>query len=70
VLVKPEPSIAVTRFTGTFGGTTGYTAQVVMLTLRFWMPGGRYETVTEVMCALHKALPDVDLLVDNSGGDV
>jgi small conductance mechanosensitive channel len=70
VLVKPEPSIAVTRFTGTFGGTTGYTTQVVMLTLRFWMPGGRYETVTEVMCALHKALPDVDLLVENSGGDV
>lgn len=74
VLVKPEPTVAVSRFTGTFGGTTGsntgYTAQIVMLTLRFWMPGGRYETVTEVMCALHKALPNVDLLVESSGGDI
>lgn len=74
VLVKPEPTIAVSRFAGTFGGTTGsttgYTAQIVFLTLRFWMPGGRYETVTEVMCALHKALPNVDLVVENSGGDV
>ena len=74
VLVKPEPHIAVSRFSGTFGGTTGsttgYTAQIVTLTLRFWMPGGRYETVTEVMCALHKVLPNVDLLVESSGGDV
>jgi small conductance mechanosensitive channel len=74
VLVKPEPTIAVSRFAGTFGGTTGsttgYTAQIVFLTLHFWMPGGRYETVTEVMCALHKALPNVDLVVENSGGDV
>jgi small conductance mechanosensitive channel len=74
VLVKPEPTVAVTRFTGTFGGTTGsntgYTAQIVFLTLRFWMPGGHYEIVTEVMCALHKVLPNVDLLVENSGGDI
>ncbi len=76
VLVKPEPTITVSRFAGATGGiadaATGYTGtgKTVFLTLRFWMPGGRYETVTEVMCALHKALPDVDLVVESSGGDV
>jgi small conductance mechanosensitive channel len=75
VLVKPEPTIAVSRFAGMTGafteGGTGYTGtgKTVFLTLRFWMPGGRYETVTEVMCALHTALPEVDLVVESSGGD-
>ncbi len=76
VLVKPEPTISVSRFAGVTGSiadaATGYTGtgKTVFLTLHFWMPGGRYETVTEVMCALHKALPDVDLVVESSGGDV
>lgn len=76
VLVKPEPTVAVSRFTGATGGfteaSTGYTGpgKVMFLTLRFWMPEGRYQTVTEVMCALHKALPDADLVVQSSGGDV
>jgi small-conductance mechanosensitive channel len=75
VLVKPEPTIAVSRFAGMTGGFTeggtGYTGteKTVFLTLRFWMSGGRYETVTEVMCALHTALPEVDLVVESSGGD-
>lgn len=75
VLVKPEPTIAVSRFAGTTDGFTeggtGYTGtgKTVFLTLRFWMPGGRYETVTELMCALHTALPEVDLVVESSGGD-
>ena len=76
VLVKPEPTVAVSRFTGMTGGfteaSTGYTGpgKAVFLTLRFWMPEGRYQTVTEVMCALHKALPDADLVVQSSGGDI
>lgn len=76
VLVKPEPTVAVSRFTGATGGfteaTTGYMGpgKAVFLTLRFWMTGGRYETVTEVMCALHKALPEADLVVQSSGGDI
>ncbi|HEY6541314.1 MAG TPA: mechanosensitive ion channel domain-containing protein [Ktedonobacteraceae bacterium] len=76
VLVKPEPNVAVSRFTGMTGGfteaSTGYTGpgKAVFLTLRFWMPEGRYQTVTEVMCALHKALPDADLVVQSSGGDI
>lgn len=76
VLVKPEPTVAVSRFTGVTGGfteaSTGYTGpgKAVFLTLRFWMPEGRYQTVTEVMCALHKALPDADLVVQSSGGDI
>lgn len=76
VLVKPEATIAVSRFAGMTGafteGGTGYTGtgKTVFLTLRFWMPGGRYETVTEVMCALHTALPEADLVVESSAGDV
>lgn len=76
VLVKPEPTVAVSRFEGATGpfseAGTGYmgSAKTVFLTLRFWMPEGRYQTVTEVMCALHKAFPDVDLVVQSSGGDV
>lgn len=74
VLVKPEPAIAVSNFTGTFGDTTGaasgYTGKVITLILRFWIPSGHYATVTEVMFALHKALPNVDLVVADSGGNV
>ncbi len=76
MLVKPEPTIAVSRFTGMTGGyseaSTGFTGtgKTVFLTLHFWMPSGRYETVTEVMCTLHEALPDVDLVVESSGGDI
>src|SRR5947209_7288943 len=74
VLPKPEPAIAVSNFSGTFGGTTGvssgYTGQVITLILRFWIPSGRYATVTEVMLALHKALPNVDLVIEDSGGNV
>ncbi len=74
VLVKPEPHVFVNHYAGTFGGSTGvktgYNSQIVVLTLRFWMPSGRYETVTEVMSSLHNALPSVDLLVEDSGGNV
>lgn len=74
VLVKPEPHVYVTHYSGNFAGSTGistgYTSQVVVLTLRFWIPTGRYETVTEVMSRLHTALPDVDLQVEDSGGNV
>ena len=74
VLVKPEPHIYVNRYSGAFAGATGantgYTSQVVVLTLRFWMPEGRYDTVTEVMSVLHKTMPDLDLQVEDSGGNV
>lgn len=74
VLVKPEPHVYVNHYSGAFAGATGmatgYTSQVVVLTLRFWIPAGRYETVTEVMSVLHKAMPDVDLQVEDAGGNV
>jgi small-conductance mechanosensitive channel len=74
VLVKPEPHIYISRYAGTLSGstgaTTGYTSQIIVLTLRFWIPTGRYDTVTEVMNALHNALPEVDLFVEDSGGNV
>lgn len=48
----------------------GNAGGMVVLSLRFWMPTGRYQTVTEVMSALHDALPDVDLVVEESGGNI
>jgi small-conductance mechanosensitive channel len=74
VLMKPEPAVFVSRYSGTFGGTTGsttgYNVQIVILTLRFWIATGHYTTVTEVMSALHRVLPNVDLLVEDAGGNV
>ena len=69
VLAKPEPSITISHFAGTFGGTTGtttgYTNQIVTLKLRFWFPTGQISIVNEVMCLLHKQLPNVDLTVED-----
>jgi small-conductance mechanosensitive channel len=83
VLVKPEPFVYVVHYTssataGTAGAAVGGSSDesagtaggTVVLSLRFWMPTGRYQTVTEVMSALHEALPGVDLLVEESGGNV
>ncbi len=74
VLVKPEPAVGVTNISGSFGGATGgssgYTSGVVTRTLYFWIPNGQHFTITEVMCALHKALPNMDLTVAESGGDM
>lgn len=74
VLVKPEPAIYVSRYSGTFDSATGATVsnniQMVVLTARFWIATGHYSTVTEVMSALHHALPNVDLLVEDAGGNV
>jgi small-conductance mechanosensitive channel len=83
VLVKPEPFVYVVHYTssataGTAGAAAGGSSDesagtaggMVVLNLRFWMPTGRYQTVTEVMSALHEVLPDVDLVVEESGGNV
>ena len=74
VLPKPDPVVFVTHFAGAFGGatgaTTGYTSQIVILSLRFWIPVGHHAVVTEVMSALHNALPNVDIAVEDSGGNI
>lgn len=74
VLVKPEPSVYLSRYSSTFDSTTGATASnnitLAVLSIRFWIATGHYSTVTEVMSALHHAMPNVDLLVEDAGGNV
>lgn len=60
VMVKPEPTAAL----------TGYTENNALLTVRFWIANGHLSTVSDVIYALHAALPHADVTVRESGGDV
>lgn len=76
VLVKPEPHVSVSGFTGSIAGYgytgtfSGYTGKTVTLTARFWIGRGQVSTVTEVLYALRAAMPNADLVVRESAGDV
>ncbi len=74
VMAKPEPRVAMSSMTGTVSGYTGsasgYTGKVVTLMVRFWIASGQLATVTEVMCRLRDVLPNADLVVRESAGDV
>ncbi len=60
VKLKPEPTVAL----------AGYTDKKALLTVRFWIANGQLSTVSDVVYALHAALPDADVTVRESGGDV
>jgi len=60
ILVKPEPSITL----------IGLSEKKISLDLRFWVAHGQFSAVTEVMYVLHEALPDADLTVQESAGNV
>ena len=60
VKVKPEPTVAL----------TGYTEKNALLTARFWIANGQLSTVSDVVYALHAALPYADVSIRESGGDV
>ena len=60
VLVKPEPSIYI----------SGYNASSLTLTLRFWIANRQLATVSEVMYTLRTVLPNADLAVVESAGNV
>jgi small-conductance mechanosensitive channel len=74
VLAKPEPTLTVSSFTGAVGGYTGlasgYTGKTVTLTVRFWIASRQFSVVTDVMYALRQALPNADLAVRESAGDI
>ncbi len=74
VMAKPEPRVTVSSMTGMVSGYTGsasgYTGKVVSLTVRFWIASGQLTTVTEVICRLRDSLPNADLVVRESAGDV
>lgn len=60
VMVKPEPVVTLSSMTN----------KEVVLTVRFWIANKQLSTVAEVMYALHAALPNAELTVKESAGDV
>lgn len=60
IIEKSEPTVTV----------SGITGDRVELTLRFWVANGQLVTVTNVVYALRTLLPDADLSVKETAGDV
>jgi small-conductance mechanosensitive channel len=67
VMMKPEPVLNLSAVAGSFGGTTGtlsgYSGEIITLTLSFWYPAGQDTIVSEVMHALRGILPMADLAI-------
>ena len=67
VMLKPEPTLSLSSVAGAFGSSTGtlsgYTGEIVTLSLRFWIPEGQDTIVANAMLALRNALPDADLSI-------
>jgi len=72
VMMKPEPMLSLSAVAGSFGGTTGtlsgYSGEIISLTLSFWYPAGQDTIVSEVMHALHGVLPMADLAIRGPAG--
>jgi len=67
VMIKPEPALSLSSVAGAFGNSTGtvsgYTGEIITLTLRFWIPEGGDAPIFEAMLALREALPYADLSI-------
>lgn len=67
VMIKPEPALSLSSVAGAFGSSTGtlsgYTGEIITLTLRFWIPEGQDTVVSDAMLALRIALPHADLSI-------
>jgi small conductance mechanosensitive channel len=72
VFLKPEPKLSMSSVAGAFGSSTGtvsgYTGEIVTLTLWFWIPEGQDAIVSDAMLALRDALPDADLSIREPPG--
>ncbi len=72
VMIKPEPILSLSSVAGAFGSSTGtasgYTGEIITLTLRFWIPEGGDVPVSEAMLALREALPYADLSIREPAG--
>jgi small-conductance mechanosensitive channel len=72
VMIKPEPTLSLSGVAGAFGSSTGtvsgYTGEIITLTLRFWIPEGEDAPITEAMLALREALPYADLSIREPAG--
>ena len=60
VVEKPEPTLFISNYTPT----------TITLTIRFWVNLHEPATVSDVMYTLHKTLPNAELVVKESAGDV
>jgi small conductance mechanosensitive channel len=67
VIEKPEPTLALSGIAGSFGSATGtvsgYTGEIITLTLHFWIPERQESVVSDAMIALRAALPRADLVI-------
>jgi len=72
VMIKPEPTLSLSSVAGAFGSSTGtvsgYTGEIISLTLRFWIPEGEDAPVSEAMLALREVLPYADLSIREPAG--
>ena len=72
VMLKPEPTLSLSSVAGAFGSSTGtvsgYTGEIISLTLRFWIPEGGDALVSEAMLALREVLPYADLSIREPAG--
>ena len=72
VMVKPEPTLSLSSIAGSFGSTTGtvsgYTGEIITVTLHFWTLEGQDSVVSEAITALHAALPKADLTIREPAG--
>src|SRR5260370_8047410 len=61
VMMKPEPVLNLSAVAGSFGGTTGtlsgYSGEIITLTLSFCYPAGQDTIVSEGTHALRGILP-------------
>ena len=60
VAAKPEPTVFI----------SSYTPTTIILTIHFWIAPRELSTVSDVMYTLHKTLPQAELVVKESAGDV
>ena len=72
VMVKPEPVLSLSAVAGSFGGSTGtltgYSGEIITLTLSFWYPEGQDTIISEAMHALRSVLPRADLAIRQPEG--
>ncbi|HYX51302.1 MAG TPA: mechanosensitive ion channel domain-containing protein, partial [Ktedonobacteraceae bacterium] len=72
VMIKPEPTLSLSSVAGAFGSSTGtvsgYTGEIITLTLRFWIPEEGDAPVSDAMLALRESLPYADLSIREPAG--
>jgi small-conductance mechanosensitive channel len=72
VMLKPEPVLSLSSVAGAFGNTTGvvsgYTGEIITLTLRCWISDGDPRIISDAMLALCEAIPFADLSIREPAG--